>query len=97
MLVQRLARLESVIEQLSSGRGQSEETDDTLSPGRKSSGSGTESVAGNGNGNGNVDVMSPSALDDLETGVGRLLVSDGKSRYIGPNFWASLSEEVGYP
>ncbi|RPB06877.1 hypothetical protein P167DRAFT_514136, partial [Morchella conica CCBAS932] len=88
VLVQRLARLESVIEQLSSGRGQSEETEDTLSPGRKSSGSGTESVVGNG------DVRSPSALDDLEAGVGRLLVSDGKSRYIGPNFWASLSEEA---
>lgn len=87
MLVQRLARLESVIEQLSSGRSHSEEREETVSPGGKSCRS--DSV-----GNGGSGVKTPTALDDIEAGMGRLLVSDGKSRYIGPNFWASLSEEA---
>lgn len=38
---------------------------------------------------------SPSALENIEAGLGRLLLSgDGKSRYVGPNFWATISEEV---
>jgi hypothetical protein len=34
-------------------------------------------------------------VNGLEGRFGRLVVGDGKSRYINPSFWASLSNEVG--
>lgn len=86
-LVQRLARLESVIQELSAGRSNPRQTrrrneiTPSLSPG---------SDIGKSH-----SPKSPSALEDIEAGLGRLLLSgDGKSRYVGPNFWAIISEEV---
>jgi hypothetical protein len=36
----------------------------------------------------------PSATTGLENRFGRLVVDEGRSRYINPSFWASLSNEV---
>jgi superfamily II helicase len=36
----------------------------------------------------------PSATAGLENRFGRLVVDEGRSRYINPSFWASLSNEV---
>ena len=35
--------------------------------------------------------------DGLELKLGRLVVGEGKSRYVASNLWASLSEQVRYP
>lgn len=94
VLVQRLARLESVIEELSAGkanaakqqRHDSEMRDESKTPSSQFSGSEADKPQ---------SPRSQSELQDIEAGLGRLLMSgDGKSRYIGPNFWASVSEEV---
>lgn len=88
VLVQRLARLESVIEQLSAGKVDTQQrhgSEESSTPPRTVSGS-EEGMSPR--------LKSPSALEDIEAGLGKLLVSNGKSRYIRPNFWASLSEEV---
>jgi len=37
----------------------------------------------------------PPATTGLENRFGRLVVDEGRSRYINPSFWASLSSEVG--
>lgn len=36
----------------------------------------------------------PKKDDTLEKRFGRLVVDEGRSRYINPSFWASLSDEV---
>jgi hypothetical protein len=36
----------------------------------------------------------PPATTGLENRFGRLVVDEGRSRYINPSFWASLSNEV---
>lgn len=68
-MLQRLQRLESVIEELSKVTGK--------------------------------DVHEEPKSEDTEvqaqeiaTGLGKLVISDGKSRYLGPFFWGSLSDEV---
>lgn len=38
-----------------------------------------------------------SPTTGLENRFGRLVVDEGRSRYINPSFWASLSSEVSYP
>lgn len=37
----------------------------------------------------------PKKDSGLEKRFGRLVVDEGRSRYINPSFWASLSDEVG--
>lgn len=37
----------------------------------------------------------PKKDHTLEKRFGRLVVDEGRSRYINPSFWASLSDEVG--
>lgn len=89
-LVQRLARLENVIEELSAGRSNVARPSQTR---RRSEI--TPSLSPVSDIGGSHSPKSPSALEDIEAGLGRLLLSgDGKSRYVGPNFWAIISEEV---
>lgn len=40
-------------------------------------------------------VKGPKKDTGLEKRFGRLVVDEGRSRYINPSFWASLSDEVG--
>lgn len=90
-LVQRLARLESVIEELSAGRSNIARPSQI----RRRRGEITPSLSPASDTGGSHSPKSPSALEDIEAGLGRLLLSgDGKSRYVGPNFWAIISEEV---
>jgi len=88
-LMQRLVKLETVIGELS-GVGGGGAAMGGLG------GAGSESDTGGGSleawGSGDA----AKELGELEAGVGTLLVSEGKSRYIGPKFWASLNEEVGF-
>lgn len=88
-LVQRLARLESVIADLSAGRpGVAQQR-------RMERGETTPSLSPSSDTDKSHSPKSPSALEDIEAGLGRLLLSgDGKSRYLGPNFWAIISEEA---
>lgn len=89
MLVQRLVRLEKIIEALSAGRsgpnqqqqdGKRDENSPSLSPSSEQ---------------GMAYSSEAKSLEDIEAGLGQMLLSgNGRSRYVGPNFWAVLSEEV---
>ena len=87
-LMQRLVKLEAVIGELSGAGG------GTSMGGL--GGAGSESDTGGGSLETWEGGDAARGLGELEAGLGRLLVSEGKSRYIGPKFWASLSEEVGF-
>jgi len=87
-LMQRLVKLEAVIGELSGAGG------GTSMGGL--GGAGSESDTGGGSLEAWEGGDAARGLGELEAGLGRLLVSEGKSRYIGPKFWASLSEEVGF-
>lgn len=84
--MQRLVKLEAVIGELS-GVGSGAAVGGL-------GGAGSESDTGGGSPETHGSGDTEKGLE-LEAGLGRLLVSEGKSRYIGPKFWASLSEEVG--
>jgi len=86
VLMQRLVKLEAVIGELS-GVGSGAAVGGL-------GGAGSESDTGGGSPEAHGSGDTEKGLE-LEAGLGRLLVSEGKSRYIGPKFWASLSEEVG--
>lgn len=80
-LVRRLRTLESVVEQWS-GKSAEEKHDDD--PDKDASPS-------------DVSIWTGSTDEGQapEQEMGRLMVNEGRSRYVRSNFWASLSEEVG--
>jgi hypothetical protein len=99
--MQRLARLEHVIEELSCAKvaDHPESGSDSSSKDKgHTKEQASERLVRRRNSDGGSDgnrTSTGTEVGMLETGLGKLLVSEGKSRYIGPNFWASLSEEVG--
>lgn len=84
-LLKRLRRLESVVDTL----GAQVDDDDQI----------VESVGGKKRGS--VDPLGvdlspegPSRRSSLEYGLGRLMIKDGRSRYVSNEFWSTLGEEI---
>jgi hypothetical protein len=97
----RLRRLEGVVQSLNA---QVEEHEQEAVERERRSGSG-DSGAGEGaedscpNKRRDVDsasVVVDDSVQGLETRFGRLVVDQGRSRYINNSFWASLNNEVGF-
>ncbi|PYH43297.1 putative C6 transcription factor [Aspergillus saccharolyticus JOP 1030-1] len=106
-LLSRLRRLEGVIEHLNEKRTAS--LSDTPSPGQsRSENVSTQPppapAGGDGDGNGdgcplipnaaNVDPLRPMATRNMEHEFGRLVIDEGRSRYVSNRFWASLGDEI---
>lgn len=104
-LLSRLRRLEGVIEHLNEKRTAS--LSDTPSPGQsRSENVSTQGPpaphAGPGDGDGcplmldaaNVDPRRPMPTRNMEHEFGRLVIDEGRSRYVSNRFWASLGDEV---
>ncbi|RAH49093.1 putative C6 transcription factor [Aspergillus brunneoviolaceus CBS 621.78] len=104
-LLSRLRRLEGVIEHLNEKRTAS--LSDTPSPGQsRSENVSTQGPpaphAGPGDGDGcplmldaaNVDPRRPMPTRNMEHEFGRLVIDEGRSRYVSNRFWASLGDEI---
>lgn len=95
-LLERLRRLEGVVSSLNA---QVEEHEQEAAE-REKGGSIADSSCpySNGQTNPNAPARSSVAVDDsvegLENRFGRLVVENGRSRYINNSFWASLNNEV---
>lgn len=105
-LVGRLARLEGVIEELSKGTANASQLlAESHAPPYVAAGAGVGVGVGVGGGvvglgGGRVEPVNgwaSSEMAEMDTSLGQLLVSEDKSRYIAPGFWASVTEEVGSP
>ncbi|RAL09859.1 putative C6 transcription factor [Aspergillus homomorphus CBS 101889] len=104
-LLSRLRRLEGVIEHLNEKRTAS--VSDTPSPrqprSENVSAQGPPAPhVGDGDGDGcplmlnaaNVDPLRPMASRNIEHEFGRLVIDEGRSRYVSNRFWASLGDEI---
>ncbi|KAG0134197.1 hypothetical protein HOY82DRAFT_554325 [Tuber indicum] len=90
VLMQRLVKLEAIIGELSGVGGGSAVGE--LGGARSESDTRGRSLEAWGSQGGSRDTTRESG--EVEAELGKLFVSEGKSRYIGPKFWASLIEEV---
>ena len=94
-LLERLRRLEGVVHTLNA---QVEEHEQEAAERERGSGSRQASVSEQCFNNSNVanspSVVADNSVEGLETRFGRLVVDNGRSRYISNTFWASLNNEV---
>ncbi|PSN65272.1 hypothetical protein BS50DRAFT_575317 [Corynespora cassiicola Philippines] len=94
-LMERLRRLEGVVQTLNA---QVEEHElEAAEREKTSSGSRQGSVADcpyNGDRSNSPSVIADNSVEGLESRFGRLVVDQGRSRYINNSFWASLNNEV---
>lgn len=85
-LLKRLRRLESVVDSL----GTQVDEDGNVHP----------SIEGNANNRRSISEtydlspQGPARKDSLEHRLGRLLIKDGRSRYVSNEFWSSIGEEI---
>lgn len=96
-LMTRLKRLEGVIENLS---GKNSETESSVASTVASPAPRNNDAATNKQPPSNQDGPSPRLenLDpnkELQGGFGRLVIEEGRSRYVSNRLWASLGDEVG--
>lgn len=88
-LMERLRRLEGVVQTLNA---QVEEHEQEAAD-RERRGSSADCCP-RGPGNDSPSVAVDNSVEGLETRFGRLVVDQGRSRYINNSFWASLNNEV---
>ncbi|KAF2638808.1 hypothetical protein P280DRAFT_470847 [Massarina eburnea CBS 473.64] len=100
-LMDRLRRLEGVVQNLNA---QVEEHEQEAAERERPSSSSVEAASGMGEGaeeacptrarEERTSVVVDNSVEGLETRFGRLVVDQGRSRYINNSFWASLNNEV---
>lgn len=102
-LMDRLRRLEGVVQSLNAQVEEHEQQDAERekNEGARSSGPGSGSGDGgggcpNGSDKEGASVVVDNSVEGLETRFGRLVVDQGRSRYINNSFWASLNNEVSH-
>ncbi|KAF2186646.1 hypothetical protein K469DRAFT_706628 [Zopfia rhizophila CBS 207.26] len=87
-LMERLRRLEGVVQSLNA-QVEEEQTNGGEEKSRQGS-----AVGGCPNGRESPSVAVDNSVEGLESRFGRLVVDQGRSRYINNSFWASLNNEV---
>lgn len=97
--MERLRRLEGVVQSLNA---QVEEHEQQDAEREKAAGAcptgsgGGDGGCPNGTDQEGANVIVDNSVEGLETRFGRLVVDQGRSRYINNSFWASLNNEVGH-
>ena len=86
-LLKRLRRLESVVDSLGA------QVDDDGNPQPADHGS-ERTRTSEGASLSELSPTAPSRKASLEYGLGRLLIKEGRSRYVSNEFWSSLGEEI---
>lgn len=102
-LMERLRRLEGVVQSLNAQVEEHEQQDAErekaagacpTTNGAGGGGGGDDGGCPNGTDKGSANVIVDNSVEGLETRFGRLVVDQGRSRYINNSFWASLNNEV---
>lgn len=91
-LLERLRRLEGVVSSLNAQVEEHEQEAADREQQRSTSEEGCP--FGTQNAKGNTSVAVDNSVEGLENRFGRLVVENGRSRYINNSFWASLNNEV---
>jgi hypothetical protein len=92
-LMDRLRRLEGVVQTLNA-QVEEHEQEAAERERRPSSGECPYGGGGSASSNRSASVAVDSSVDGLESRFGRLVVDQGRSRYVNNSFWASLNNEV---
>ncbi|ORY06889.1 fungal-specific transcription factor domain-domain-containing protein [Clohesyomyces aquaticus] len=92
-LMDRLRRLEGVVKTLNAQVEEHEQEKEGAERSKKDGGDASMCPNGGGAGGG-VNVAVDNSVEGLESRFGRLVVDQGRSRYINNSFWASLNNEV---
>ena len=102
-LMERLRRLEGVVQSLNAQVEEHEQQDAEREKAAGACPSTNDAGGGGGGGDGgcpngtdkeSANVIVDNSVEGLETRFGRLVVDQGRSRYINNSFWASLNNEV---
>lgn len=96
-LMERLRRLEGVVQSLNAQVEEHEQQDAERERSGSACPNGTAAADEGGCPNGSdrgASVVVDNSVEGLETRFGRLVVDQGRSRYINNSFWASLNNEV---
>jgi hypothetical protein len=101
--MERLRRLEGVVQSLNAQVEEHEQQDAErekaagacpTTNGAGGGGGGDDGGCPNGTDKESANVIVDNSVEGLETRFGRLVVDQGRSRYINNSFWASLNNEV---
>jgi hypothetical protein len=93
-LMDRLRRLEGVVQSLNA---QVEEHEQEAADRNQDQARSVEGSSTGCPGQGSPSVAQDNSVEGLESRFGRLVVDQGRSRYINNSFWASLNNEVCRP
>ena len=99
-LMERLRRLEGVVQSLNAQVEEHELQDEEREKNSGAAGAcpngsgGDDASCPNGTDKDGANVAVDNSVEGLETRFGRLVVDQGRSRYINNSFWASLNNEV---